>query len=114
MARRKSEGEPPGTPGTPGTPAVVGEMIEYRPGQWVRAPAVVCVERAEPPPAGGAGGFGDFGDEPTRLLVAGAAVTGNAGSADWWRCPYPIEAVLAALAAALRNARGGADAGASE
>ena len=53
------------------------------------------------------GDFRDFGDEPTRLLIAGAAVTGKAGSVDWWRCPYPLESVLAALAEALRYARGG-------
>jgi hypothetical protein len=97
--------------GSPAKLMVVGEMVEYRPGQWLRAGAVVAAEKAEPPPGGAGGDFGDFGDEPTRLLVAGAAVTGKAGSADWWRCPYPLEAVLAALAEALQFARGGVAAG---
>ena len=101
MARQKSDGE------APAKLMVVGEMVEYRPGQWLRASAVVAAENAEPPPGGAGGDFRDFGDEPTRLLVAGAAVTGKAGSADWWRCPYPLESVLAALAEALQYARGG-------
>jgi hypothetical protein len=105
MAKRKSDD------GATGEIAVVGELVEYRPGQWVRASSVVSVERLEPAPAGTSGsGFGDFGHEPTRLLVASGAVTGSGASADWWRSPHPIDAMLDALAEALENTRAGSTA----
>ena len=92
-----------------GRPQVVGELVEYRPGEWLRASAVLAVgpelselvrkrrqeeagsrERAGLPPGPE--------PEPTRLKVINAD--------EWWHSPHSVDALVQALAVALENAGG--------
>jgi hypothetical protein len=92
-----------------GRPRVVGELVEYRPDEWLRAGAVIALgpELTEPGRSRGRE-VAAYQEEPgtphrvpelTRLKVVGAS--------EWWHSPHSVEALVAALAEATANARGG-------
>ena len=101
--------------GPPSEPAICGGLVEYRPGRWVQAAAVVSVEAAV-----GAAGLAagvpvlreqEAGQRARAGLTPGPATPPDlarvrvSGVDEWWPSPYPVGVLVVALAKATTSTR---------